>query len=223
MVKESSMATRTESFDIEGAMVVLETVSGDICVQESPDGKCYVNLFADSDKGVRLAEGAEISATGKRISVRIRWRETGFKRFFNANTDDVKVLLELPKSAALSVKVVSADIKIESALAGIDASSVSGDILVLQNPTSSCALKTVSGDITTHTFSACDYTLRSVSGDIKVHVAPGLDIDVDGKSISGDTESEISLSSSSDSEVVDAMKVNISATTVSGDIKLARN
>ncbi|MDP1711228.1 MAG: hypothetical protein Q8K86_02065 [Candidatus Nanopelagicaceae bacterium] len=62
-----------------------------------------------------------------------------------------------------------------------------------------------------------------MSGDIKVHVAPGLDIDVDGKSLSGDTESEISLSSNPNSSGVEAERVTISATTVSEDIKLARN
>lgn len=84
-------------------------------------------------------------------------------------------------------------------------------------------LETVSGDITTHTFSACDYTLRSVSGDITVYVAPGLEIDVDGKSLSGETGLEISLGSSAREAEENAETATINAKTVSGDIKIARN
>ena len=223
MIKESGELTRSEVFDIENARVHLETVSGSITVRESTDGKCHVQIFANSENGRKLADEAEIRATGEKIVIRVRWRETGFKRFFNGFSDGVTIVLELPRSAALSIKAVSADIEIESTLASLDANLVSGDISLLKNPTSTCALKTVSGDITTHTYSACNYTLRSVSGDIKVHVATGLDIDVDGKSLSGDTESEISLSSNPNNSGVEAERVTISATTVSGDIKLARN
>ncbi|MDP1711232.1 MAG: DUF4097 family beta strand repeat-containing protein [Candidatus Nanopelagicaceae bacterium] len=223
MIKQSGELTRSEVFDIENALVHLEMVSEDITVRESADGQCHIQIFAKSENGRKLADEAEIQATGKKITIRVRWKETGFKRFFNGFSDGVTIVLELPRSAALSIKAVSADIEIESTLSSIDVNLVSGDISVLQNPTSRCALKTVSGDITAHTYSACDYTLRSVSGDIKVHVAPGLDIDVDGKSLSGDTESEISLSSNPNSSGVEAERVTISATTVSGDIKLARN
>lgn len=223
MIKQSGELTRSEVFDIENALVHLETVSGDITVRESTDGKCHIQIFAKSENGRKLADEAEIQATGKRIAIRVRWKDTGFKRFFNGFSEGVNIVLELPRSAALSIKAVSADIEIESTLTSLDVNLVSGDISVLQNPTLKCALKTVSGDITAHTFSACNYTLRSVSGDIKVHIAPGLDIDVDGKSLSGDTESEISLSSNPNSSGVEAERVTISATTVSGDIKLARN
>lgn len=223
MIKQSGELIRSEIFDIENALLRLETVSGHITVRESEDGKCHIQFFAKSESGRKLADEAEIQATGKKIVIRVGWKDTGFKRFFNGFHDGVDVVLQLPRSVALSVKAVSADIEIKDTLTSIDINSVSGDISVLQNPTSTCALKTVSGDITTHTFSACDYTLRSVSGDIKVHVAPGLDIDVDGKSLSGDTESEISLSSNSDNLGADAERVTISATSVSGDIKLARN
>lgn len=223
MTNQLGELTRSEIFDIENALIHLETVSGDIAVRESEDGKCHIQIFATSEKGRKLADEVEMQAIGRKIVIRVRWKETGFKRFLHGYFEGVNIVLELPRSAALSIKAVSADIEIESPLASLDVNLVSGDISVLQNPTSACALKTVSGDITTHTFSACDYTLRSVSGDITVHVAPGLDIDVDGNSLSGDTESEISLSSHSNNSETGAERVTISATTVSGDIKLARN
>lgn len=223
MINQLGQLTRSEVFDIENAIIHLETVSGDITVRESEDGKCHIQIFATSENGRKLADEAEIQATEKEIFIRVRWKETGFKKFLHRFRDDVNIVLEVPRSAALSIRAVSSDLEIESSLASLDVNLVSGDISVLQNPTSACALKTVSGDITTHTYSACNYTLRSVSGDIKVHVAPDLDIDVDGKSVSGDTESEIALSSISNNSGADSEIVTISATTVSGDIKLARN
>ena len=132
--------------------------------------------------------------SGNKISVRARWRETGWKRFFSGGSNEVDFLLDLPKSAALKINSVSADINLRDIVKSAEINSVSGDVSVLRNPMTKCAVKTVSGDINAHTFTTCEYTLRSISGDITVHVAPGLDIDVDGKSLSGDTESEIALS-----------------------------
>ena len=223
MIKDSRQATRSEVFEIENALLHLETVSGDITVSESTDGKCHIHLFANSENARQLADEAEISISGKKISVRIRHKETGFKRFFNGRSDGIDIELELPRSSRLVAKAVSGDIDINDTLMSADISSVSGDISVLRNPTTMCTLKTVSGDITAHSFSACDYTLRSVSGDITVHVGPGLDIDVDGKSLSGDTESEISLSSGTGETEENAQTVTINAKTVSGDIKIAKN
>ncbi len=223
MINESRQATRTEVFDIANAIVQLESVSGDIEIRESPDGKCHINIFSDSDNARNLAEEVEISVSGNKISVRARWRATGWKRFFNGGSSEVDFELELPKSAALKINAVSADISLRDIVKSAEINSVSGDVSVLRNPMTGCTVKTVSGDINAHTFSACEYILRSISGDITVHVAPGLDIDVDGKSLSGDTESEIALSSGRAGNAENAETVTINATTVSGDIYVARN
>ena len=105
----------------------------------------------------------------------------------------------------------------------LDIGSVSGDIEVLHNPTGTCNLKTVSGDISALTFSSCQYTLKSVSGDIKVRVAQGLEVDVDGKTVSGDLSSEISLNSNVEPAQANSELVTISTSTVSGDFSLARS
>lgn len=223
MISESRQATRKEVFDIENAIVHIESVSGDIEIRESPDGKCHINIFAGDDNDRNLAEEIEISVTGNKISVRARGRATGLRRFFNAGSGDVDFLLELPKSAALKINSVSGDINLWDIVKSAEINSVSGDVSVHHNPVTRCAIKTVSGDINAHTFSSCEYSLRSVSGDITVHVVPGLDIDVDGKSLSGDTGSEIALSSGRSGSAENAETVTINATTVSGDIYIARN
>jgi DUF4097 and DUF4098 domain-containing protein YvlB len=100
---------------------------------------------------------------------------------------------------------------------------VSGDILIRHNPAGVCNLKTVSGDISTTTFSSCRYALKSISGDVKVLVAPGLEVDVDGKTISGDLASEISLNADNNSSSENSELVTITTSTASGDFTLARN
>lgn len=129
----------------------------------------------------------------------------------------------LPNTSTLKIKTVSADIKVGQTLARLEIASVSGDITILRNPEGSCVVKTVSGDISTHTFSACQYSLRSISGDIQVQVAPDLEVDVDGNSISGDLNSEISLNINNEAPNGDAKVVTISTSTISGDFTLARN
>ena len=65
--------------------------------------------------------------------------------------------------------------------------------------------------------------LKSISGDIKVHVAPDLDVEVDGNSVSGELNSEISLDGDSDSSAGSNKVVTITTSTISGDFNLVRN
>ncbi len=129
--------------------------------------------------------------------------------------------MRVPRSTELDLNTVSADIEIQSPLHSAKLKSVSGDLVLLENPRTTCTARTVSGSITAHTFTACNYSLKSVSGNVTVHVIPGLDIDVDGKSVSGELASEIALDGSSNGGGSN-QSVLITASTVSGDVKIAR-
>lgn len=222
MINDSANVLRKETFEMENPDVFVETVSSDVKIMASADGKCHVEISANSESAKHLADEVEITSNGRRVSVRVDKKNRGLMGFFGGSSTELFVTVRLPSAGVLRVKTVSGDIEVNQTLLSIEIGSVSGDIAVLQNPTDTCALKTVSGDITAHTFSACQYSLRSVSGDISVHVAPGLEIDVDGKSISGDLESEISLSSTGESPKKDSELVTITTSTVSGDFILAR-
>jgi len=169
------------------------------------------------------ARNANIIATGSTITIEIDKKNRGFREIFNFHGGGIEVLVRVPKTAVANLKAVSADVDIEVSLINLELVTVSGDVEILQNPTSRCNVKTVSGDITAHTYSGCDYSLKSVSGDIAVHLAPGLEIEVDGKSVSGDMSSEISFDGDSDENFASAGSVTIAASTVSGDFTLARN
>ncbi len=223
MDTRSQYILRNESFEINSPEIRVETVSGDVNIVESMDEKSYVEISGKSEGGKALEDLIDISSNGKKIMVRVGRRNGGLRQIFSGHSHDLNILLRLPKSSIVKIKAVSADVKVDHSVQNLEVNSVSGDISVLQNPTVTCKLNSVSGDITARTFSACNYSLKSVSGDITVYVAPGLEIDVDGRSVSGKMASEISLNAIEGSSTADSQAVIISANTVSGDFALVRN
>ncbi len=222
-INESSNIWVEEVFDIENPEVSISTVASDVTIKESSDGKCHVTIYGKSDPSQDLAEIVQISSGNRSLSVRVDRRNTGFRGLFGAGSPELLVVVTVPKSTELKINTVSADIEVISTVRTIDIGTVSGDIVIRHNPAGACNLKTVSGDISTTTFSSCQYALKSISGDIKVLVAPGLEVDVDGKTISGDLASEISLSAGDNSSSENSELVTITTSTVSGDFTLARN
>lgn len=223
IINGSAKVLLEETFDIENPEVSISTVSSAVKILESPDGKCHLTIYGKVENAKDLAEFVEVSSTIRSLSIRVDKRNVGLRGLFSGGSSGFFLTLSLPKSAFLKIKSVSADVEVGSTVRGIEAGTVSGDIAILHNPTGLCNLKTVSGDISTKTFSSCQYSLRSVSGDIKVLVALNLEVDVDGKTVSGDLASEISLNSNLDSQSESLGVVTINTSTVSGDFTLARN
>ncbi len=220
---ETSIILREEIFEISDPEVSVSTVSSDVRVSESLDGKCHVEIHGKSARAKELAELVEITSTGRILTVQIDRNIRRFRGLLGGGSRDLTLEVRLPKESSLKIKTVSADANVEPSVRLLDIASVSGDISVLHNPAGSCNLKTVSGDISTRTFSSCQYILKSVSGDIKVLIAPGLEVDVDGKTVSGHLTSEISLDSTSVPSQDNSELVTINTATVSGDIIIARN
>lgn len=222
-ISESSNVWVEEIFDKENPEVAISTVASDVIVKESQDGKCHITVYGKSQRPQDLAEIVQVSSHGRTLSARVDKRNTGFRGLFGAGSPELLVVVSVPNTTELKINGVSADIEVNPAVRSIDIGTVSGDILIRHNPADTCNLKTVSGDISTTTFSSCQYALKSISGDIKVLVAPGLEVDVDGKTISGDLASEISLTADSESPSDSSELVTITTSTVSGDFTLARN
>ena len=226
MIKEFGTIARAEIFAVDSPAITIETVSSDIRIMESHDGKTYIDVLGDSDEARTAASAAEITLNGRNISVRLDRNASGFKFFTFMRSAELTVLVRIPAHASIVAKTVSAEVEVHASSASAKISSVSGDVRVLHNPAIRCSVKTISGDITCTSLSRCDFSLRSVSGDIKVYVISGLDIEVDGKSVSGELQSEIPLQVNVDqplSGLTDAESVKISASTVSGDVTIARN
>ena len=214
---------REESFEIESPEVFLESISSAVTITESHDGKCHVKILADSKKALEEAEFVEISAEVGELNVRFYKKGRKFLGISGDLLTGLSAEIALPHTSNVKIKTVTGDIEVNQALASLQIKSVSGEVVISQNPATTCIVKTVAGNITTHTFSACDYTLKSISGDIKVHVAPNLDVEVDGNSVSGDLNSEISLDGANDLSTGSSKVVRITTSTISGNFNLARN
>jgi len=227
---------REESFNIEQPEVSVLSISSHITIVESRDGKSHVKILADSKKALKLAEMVEIAEIDRKLVIRIdkkTWSvntslplDMKNQNFWGINFGGLRGLsveIALPTSAVLKIKTVSGDLLVNQTVSELEIGSVSGQVTISKNPSTSCSIKTVSGDIATHTFSSCDYTLKSVSGDIKVYVAPDLNVEVDGNSISGELNSEISLDGDDESSTGTSKVVSITTSTISGDFNLVRN
>ena len=214
---------KEESFDLVRPEVSLSSIARDIAIIESLDGQCHVKILADSKKAMEKAGQVEIVESNGKLTVRFYKKGRTFWGISDNSGHGLSVELMLPSSASVKIKSVSGDIEVDQTLATLEVGSVSGDVTITRNPETICVVKTVSGDILTHTYSACDYKLKSISGDIKVHVAPNLSVEVDGNSVSGDLNSEISLDETSSESTVTDKVVKITTSTISGDFNLVRN
>ena len=230
-LRETLHTAKEESFDIANPQVSITSVSSEITILESLDGKCHVKILADSNKALKLADLVEIVANGETLSVRVDKKSRkswginvgGLHGFvLEGGLHGLSIDLALPTVSNVKIKTVSGDIEINQALTNVEISSISADVAITKNPSESCSIKTISGDIDAYIFSGCDYKLKSISGNIKTHVAPDLAVEVDGNSISGELNSEISLNEFSSESVGTGKVVGIKISTISGDFNLVK-
>ena len=214
---------REDSFDIEHPDVSIMSISSEVKIFPSHDGKSHVKILADSKKAVEKAGLVEVVESNGKLIVRFYKKSRTFWGIGDDWLDGLSVELMLPPSSDVKIKTVSGDIEVNQALASLQIGSISSDVKISHNPETRCEVKTVSGDILTHTFSACDYKLKSISGDIRVFVAPDLTVEVDGSSVSGDLNSEISLYETPSESANTGKVVRITTSTISGDFNLVRN
>ncbi len=214
---------RTEQFEIENPQVVINTRSSQVLVKESTDGMSRVEITGSSDSAARFAQEALIEQSGHKLLIRLEKNKGGIRDLIGGKASGISVTAWLPTSATIEINAVSADVDIDQVVRSLDVKTVSSDVTIHRNPTSECAVKTVSGDVVAMTQTSCKYDLKSVSGDFKVYVVPGLEIEVDGNSVSGQLSSEIALGGVAVGQLDAIGSVTIDAKTVSGDFTLARS
>jgi DUF4097 and DUF4098 domain-containing protein YvlB len=130
-------------------------------------------------------------------------------------------------SGDLDVASVGGDLSFTSASGDVRAGAASGDVRVrtasgdvtIQAAAADVRCTTVSGDVEIGSLSAGDATFKSVSGDIDVGVASGTRVMFDISSMSGRTESELTVAATpSDADAA----LRLYAGSVSGDIRIRR-
>jgi len=231
-----------ESWNIAAdARLDVENVRGSVAI--SGWDKAQVELRGNLGSGSRLA----VSGDSAHLNLKV---ESGDSGWFGKHgpASDSELVLHVPRTAVLSLQVVSADasvtdmagksievhgvsgtLGVRSAAAEVDVESVSGDISFAApqaNPNARAHLQTVSGGINAKSLGG-RVKLETVSGDIGLDDAPVQELETG--TVSGDVRLHVtpgaharlhleSMSGNIRLHVPAALSAQIDASTFSGDI-----
>lgn len=154
---------------------------------ENLKGRIQVRVWDRNEVRISgsLGEGVEklvIEGDSDHLVVRVQYprRSSGWS---DRNTEPTDLRLDVPLRADLDLEGVSADIDVVGSAAGsLEASSVSGDVVVAGAP-QSADIESVSGDLRV-TLNSREVSVESVSGDIVL--SGRLDGEVHAESVSGE-------------------------------------
>ena len=110
----------------------------------------------------------------------------------------------------------SGDIKIAEAAGELECKTMSGDVSV-GRADGTVAAKTSSGDLKVEAFGGSALSFKTMSGDARIGLRPGLILDVDIETLSGDVRNDFGLSAESTEE---SKLAELAIKTLSGDITL---
>lgn len=223
--------TDTSTVEIHGGRAVddttVEFTSGRLTVR-SPEhrfgssGSLDITIMIPNGSTAELKGGsADIAATGS-LSRLIAATGSGDVRADHI-TGDAEVTCG---SGSVDVETVTGTAKLHSASGDVRVTTVGGDARIttasgdisVGRVGGGISANTASGDMSIESLSGAA-NLRGVSGDIEVALAPGLAARLDISSLTGDVQSQLSVSSDQPTE---GAPVTISANTVSGDILVRR-
>jgi hypothetical protein len=118
-------------------------------------------------------------------------------------------------SRDLTVNTASGDIRARQVGGRASLNSASGDVRV-GDAVGVLAATTQSGDLEVGCYGGHDLECNSASGDVKIGLPPGLDLDVDVDTVSGEIHSDFSPDDG------DGGTARLRVKTISGDVTLAR-
>jgi DUF4097 and DUF4098 domain-containing protein YvlB len=118
-----------------------------------------------------------------------------------------------------NVQTASGDISIEIARGPVNVQSASGDVSI-DEAYDNVSATTVSGDQSHGAVMQGTVQAQAVSGDVEIAVRRGSKVYLDCSTLSGDTHSELELTT--DAPSGDGPQLDIQARTVSGDIRITR-
>src|SRR4051812_47532732 len=119
------------------------------------------------------------------------------------------------------VNTASGDVRIDDLAASGRIRTASGDVLV-RDASGSVDVHSASGDQRIDAVRAGSVSLRSASGDLTVGVVRGASVFLDARSMSGDMSSEIDLGDEAPAGDDDGPVVEVSAHSMSGDVRVVR-
>lgn len=196
-----------QEFSVTNPEIQIKHIAGAISISQSSTATTFVSV--DSAK----ADDVYVEQRGNRIVINQEQR----RRLRKIIVSDVTINVRVPETATLEISSIAGSITVNGTFVAVTTKTVSGNVCGALS-THDIEAKTVAGDLDLTLTAPGQVTVKSVSGDIAVALAPGLGIDIDAKSLSGNLSSEIELNGNASNSAL----VFCKATSVSGDIRLQR-
>ena len=201
-----------------------------ISLGKGPDLRLRVTAPAGADVVVRT-KSADIRGRGRLGSAEVKTASGDVS--LDTVTGDVHVKtasgdFALSEAHGITqVQTASGDVSLQQARGDVTVQAVSGDVWV-KDARQSVHVNTVSGDQRIDAVVEGSVETQAVSGDILIGVRRGSRVYVDANTISGATNSELTLADAPSDDAVDGSAedegpmVEVRAKTVSGDVSLVR-
>ena len=211
-----------KTFEVQGTTEVeIRLNAGDIQVDATLDGSVTVELLAHDDEAQQLVDEARVELQGNRVLVDVPQKRGGFSFGNLFGRQGITCRVRCPEGSLLTARTRSADLTVRGAIGGMNVATASGDVeadrvlggLNVKSASGDIGVRVVGAGINVQTASG-DVALGAVRGSINVNTASGdvtineADDNVNVNTVSGDQEHGA------------VMRGNVSAHSVSGDVRI---
>jgi DUF4097 and DUF4098 domain-containing protein YvlB len=211
-----------KTFEVQGTTEVeIRLNAGDIQVDPTLDGRVEVELLAHDDEAQQLVDEARVELQGNRVLVDVPQKRGGFSFGNLFGRQGITCRVRCPEGSLLTVRSRSADLTVRGAIGGMNVATASGDVeadrvlggLNVKSASGDIGVRVVGAGVNVQTASG-DVALGAVRGSINVNTASGdvtineADDNVNVNTVSGDQEHGA------------VMRGNVSAHSVSGDVRI---
>jgi hypothetical protein len=211
-----------KTFEVQGTPEVeVQLNAGDIQVDATLDGRVEVELLAHDDEAQQLVDAARVELQGNRVLVHVSQKRGGFSFGNLFGRQGITCRVRCPEGSLLTARTRSADLTVRGAIGGLNVATASGDVesdrvlggLNVKSASGDLGVRVVGGGVNVQTASG-DVALGAVRGSINVNTASGdvsineADDNVNVNTVSGDQEHGA------------VMRGNVSAHSVSGDVRI---
>ena len=211
-----------KTFEVQGTPEVeIRLNAGEIQVDPTLDGRVEVELLAHDDEAQQLVDEARVELQGNRVLVDVPQKRGGFSFGNLFGRQGITCRVRCPEGSLLTVRSRSADLTVRGAIGGMNVATASGDVeadrvlggLNVKSASGDIGVRVVGAGVNVQTASG-DVALGAVRGSINVNTASGdvtineADDNVNVNTVSGDQEHGA------------VMRGNVSAHSVSGDVRI---